>query len=159
MARFATADAAGAPHVVPLCYALSRDDVYFVVDEKPKAPGGRALKRLRNVVENPAVALVVDDYDEDWTRLAFLLLHGRATIVEDARERARALRALRARYPQYRTMNLTGPAHPVVRIVPSRAHLWRANVIRRDDGGRSSPRAATTGRPTTRRRRSPLPRR
>jgi PPOX class probable F420-dependent enzyme len=151
VAHFATADAGGQPHVVPLCYALAGPHVYFVVDEKPKAPGGRALKRMRNLAENPAVALVVDDYAEDWDALAFLLVRGRAAVVTDGRERARALRALRARYPQYRTMRLEGPEHPVVRITPERVHLWSA-VRRRASGARSPRRAGRSRRTTSPRR-------
>lgn len=160
VARLATADAGGTPHVVPLCYAVSGDHVYFVVDEKPKHPGGRALKRMRNIAENPAVALVVDDWSEDWTALGFLLLRGRAAIVADGRERARALQALRLRYRQYRTMDLDGPAHPIVRITPSHLHRWQASGgRRRGDGARSRPPGGAADRPTPRPRRSHSPRR
>lgn len=155
VARLATADAAGAPHVVPFCYALSGPHVYFVVDDKPKRRRGRALKRMRNLAENPSIAFVVDDWSEDWSALAFLLVRGRAAVVDDARERRRALRALRARYPQYRTMALDGSDHPVVRIAPTAAHLWRATATARGDGARSRRPDATGDRPKPRRRRSP----
>jgi len=155
VARLATADAGGAPHVVPLCYAVSGDRVYFVVDEKPKHPGGRALKRMRNIAENPAVALVVDDYAEDWRALAFLLVRGHAEIVDDPAERARALRALRLRYRQYRSMHLDGPEHPVVRITPSHVHRWQGTgVTPRGAGGRSTPRVGAAARRTPRPRQS-----
>jgi PPOX class probable F420-dependent enzyme len=130
VARLATADRTGVPHVVPLCYAFDGECLYFVVDAKPKRRGGGALKRMRNLAENPAVAVVVDDYDEDWSALAYVLVRGRAAVVADAAERARALERLRDKYPQYRAMALDGPAHPVVRIVPERAHLWRARETR-----------------------------
>lgn len=153
VAHLATADAAGVPHVVPVCYAVSGGRLYFVVDDKPKHPGGRALKRMRNVAENPQVAFVADDWSEDWRRLAFLLVRGPAAIVADDRERRRALRALRARYPQYRAMTLDGPAHPVVGITPAHVHFWRATperargrITSRDAGARSRPRAASPGR-------------
>ena len=160
VARLATADARGAPHVVPFCYAVTGERIYFVVDEKPKHPGGRALKRMRNIAENPLVALVVDDYSEEWTRLAFLLVRGHAHVVVDERERRRALAALRIRYPQYRSMPLEGSAHPLVRIAPTHAHLWQAGRVSREGGGgvRSTPRAASSGRPTPRPRRSRSPR-
>ena len=154
VARLATADANGRPHVVPLCYALAGAALYFVIDAKPKHPGGRALKRMRNIAENRAVAVVVDDYDEDWSRLAYLMVRGDAAIVTGTAERRRALAALRARYPQYRTMALDGPEHPVVRIVPRRAHLWRAAaaaVSPRDAGARAPRRAGAPDRPTPRR--------
>lgn len=125
--HFATADAEGAPHVVPLCYALDGDTLYFVVDAKPKRRAGTALQRMRNLAANPAVALVVDEYDEDWTKLAYVLVRGRAAVVSDPAEARRALAALRDKYPQYRAMALEGPDHPVVRITPERVHVWRAS--------------------------------
>jgi PPOX class probable F420-dependent enzyme len=126
LAHLATAGADGAPHVVPLCFALDGDLLYFVIDAKPKKRGGVALQRMRNLLVNPRIALVVDDYDEDWSRLAYVLVRGRATVVDDAAETRRALTALRAKYPQYRNMALDGPEHPVVRITPDRVHVWRA---------------------------------
>lgn len=123
--RLATADRQAHPHVVPLCYARDQDCLYFIVDEKPKAPG-KTLKRLRNIAENPAVALVVDRYDEDWTRLEYALVRGRAEIVRDAREFARALGLLRRRYEQYKKMRLEPGRNALVRIVPASVHHWKA---------------------------------
>lgn len=125
VAHLATADAAGAPHVIPICYALIGDAFYFVIDEKPKRTR-TGLKRLRNIAANPQVALVIDDYDEDWTRLAYLLVRGRATPVGETAEYAKTLAVLRERYPQYRAMPLNFETHPLVRIVPEQRHLWRA---------------------------------
>ena len=125
IAHLATADAGGAPHVIPICYALVDDQFYFVVDEKPKRTR-TGLKRLRNLAENPRAALVIDDYDEDWTRLAYLLVQGHAEQVGDPVEHAMGLAALRQRYPQYRAMPLAFEAHPMVRITVVRHHLWRA---------------------------------
>lgn len=127
VAHLATADRTGVPHVVPLCFALDGETVVFVVDAKPKRRTGTALKRMRNLLENPSVALVVDDYDEDWSALAYVLVRGRAAIVTDAAEAGRALTSLRAKYPQYRAMSLDGPEHPVVRVTPEHVHVWRAS--------------------------------
>jgi PPOX class probable F420-dependent enzyme len=125
--HLATAGADGAPHVVPVCYALDDGALYFVADEKPKRRPARALQRLANLRENPRAALVVDEYDDDWTRLAWLLVRGPARAVEDPAAHAAALVLLRARYPQYRAMALDDPArHPIVRIEPARVVLWRA---------------------------------
>jgi PPOX class probable F420-dependent enzyme len=96
-----------------------------VVDEKPKKPG-RTLERIRNLLENPAVAVVVDRYDEDWSRLEYVLLRGRAALVDDPEEYARALERLRERYPQYRSMVLERQRNPMVRIVVERVHHWVA---------------------------------
>jgi len=126
VAHLATAGATGAPHVIPLCYALLGDVFYFVIDEKPKRSRS-GLKRLRNITVNPQVALLIDDYDEDWMRLAYLLVHGLATRVVERSEYEQALDALRQRYPQYRSMPLAFATHPMVRITPSRTHGWRAS--------------------------------
>lgn len=126
VARLATADRSGAPHAVPLCYARVGDQLYFVCDDKPKRRAPDRLKRLANIAANPRVALLVDDYSDDWTQLAFLLLHLDAAIVADAAEYAAALVALRARYAPYRAMQLRQDTHPVVRLAPRRAHFWRA---------------------------------
>lgn len=124
VARLATADGGGRPHVVPLCYAFDGAAFYFVVDDKPKRPSARPLKRIRNIEANPQVALLIDDYSEDWSRLAWVRIDGTAAIVEDPEEHARALALLRARYPQYRDMPLAFGRNPVVRIVPERARAW-----------------------------------
>jgi coenzyme F420-0:L-glutamate ligase/coenzyme F420-1:gamma-L-glutamate ligase len=127
VAHLATASAAGAPHVVPICYACVGDALYFVVDEKPKRTR-MALKRLRNIMANPRVAVVFDDYEEDWRRLAYLLVHGEAQRVTEPAEFDQVLEALRARYPQYRSMPLAFASHPMIRVVPQRWHSWRATV-------------------------------
>lgn len=125
VARLATADAAATPHVIPICYAVVEDRFYFVIDDKPKRTR-RGLKRLRNLAENAHVALVIDDYSEDWRQLAYLLVQGSGEVVQNRDEYEDALRALRHRYPQYETMPLTFASHPMVRITPRRTHFWQA---------------------------------
>lgn len=110
---------------MPIVYAAVGDNVYFVIDDKPKATR-TGLRRLRNIAENPQVALLVDDYDEDWSALAYLLVHGRAAVVDDGEEYGRILDALRDRYPRYRAMPLAIDTHPMVRIACERSHLWQA---------------------------------
>lgn len=123
-AHLATASADGAPHVIPVCFALLDDaTVVFAVDDKPKARG-RKLKRLANLEANPRFALVVDRWDEDWGRLGYVLLSGRGALVEDPARRASAVRALRARYPQYVEMDLDPERHPVVALDVERVHVW-----------------------------------
>jgi PPOX class probable F420-dependent enzyme len=122
VARFASADARGAPHVLPVCFALLGDSVYFTIDEKPKRSGAPRLKRLRNIAVNPRVALVVDRYEEDWTRLGWVMLRGHAEVLDAGEEHHAAQRALRERYAQYRTMHLE--ALPVVAIRIERVSAW-----------------------------------
>ncbi len=104
VARLATADAAGRPHLVPVVFAIDGDLVYTVVDAKPKRT--TALRRLRNVAENPWVALLVDHYDDtDWDALWWVRAEGRGRVVEpDAPEARRAVELLQARYPQQRAV-------------------------------------------------------
>ena len=126
LAHLATADAAGAPHNVPLCYWFDGEHIYFAIDEKPKRQTGLALKRMRNIAENPRVALVIDHYESDWTQLAYVLIHGAARVVEDPKEYMAALRGLRDKYLQYRRMTLSPERNPIVRIEPHRVHPWGA---------------------------------
>ena len=124
VARLATADANGVPHVVPICYALIGNDLYVTIDEKPKHPDVRAMKRLRNIEANPAVAVVVDRYDEDWSRLAWVMLRGRADVLDHGDEHDRAQAGLRERYPQYRTMRIE--SLPVIALRIARVTAWGA---------------------------------
>jgi PPOX class probable F420-dependent enzyme len=125
--HLATAGADGAPHVVPVCYALDDAGVYFIADQKPKRGPARELVRLRNIRANPRAALVVDDWDEDWTRLAWVMVRGPAHVVTEPARHAAVLALLRARYPQYRAMPLDdADAHPVGWIEPERVVSWRA---------------------------------
>jgi PPOX class probable F420-dependent enzyme len=129
--RLATADAHGRPHVIPVCYACGADVIYIAIDAKPKRVAPSQLKRLANIRENPKVALVVDDYSEDWTRLAYVMIQGEAAIVESGAEHDRALVLLRAKYPQYRAMPLE--ERPVIRIVVERAVEWASAGTRDRD--------------------------
>jgi PPOX class probable F420-dependent enzyme len=125
--HLATATAGGAPHVVPVCYAIDDQTLYFVADAKPKRRPARELARLQNLRANPRAAVVVDDWAEDWTRLAFVLVRGPAREITDPLAHAAALRLLRARYPQYVGMSLDDVIeHPVVGIEPASVVLWRA---------------------------------
>ena len=100
VAHLATADARAVPHVVPVCFVLHESTLYITIDAKPKRAPGSALKRMQNIIENPAVAVVVDRYDEDWTRLGWVMLRGRAEILDDGTEHDDAQALLRSRYPQ-----------------------------------------------------------
>jgi PPOX class probable F420-dependent enzyme len=122
VARLATADAAGRPHVVPICYALAGNTVYFTIDEKPKKAPGARLKRLSNLRENPFAALVVDRYDEDWSRLGWVMVQGRAEVLEAGPEHDSAQARLCARYPQLAAMRIE--ALPVVAIRIDHATSW-----------------------------------
>src|SRR5580704_17924489 len=120
--RLATADARGAPHVVPVCFAVADGTLYVTIDEKPKRRTGAPLKRLRNIAENPAVAVVADRYNEDWRRLGWILLRGRAEILADGTEHGRAQARLRARYGQLNAMDIQ--PLPVIAVRLERVSSW-----------------------------------
>jgi PPOX class probable F420-dependent enzyme len=126
LAHLATADASGAPHNVPLCYWFDGEYIYFAIDEKPKRQTGLALKRMRNIAENPRVAVVIDHYEEDWSQLAYVLIRGHAHVVEDPEEYLVALRHLRDKYLLYRGMSMTPEKNPIVKIEPESVHAWGA---------------------------------
>jgi PPOX class probable F420-dependent enzyme len=111
VAHLATIGADGRPHIVPICFALDEQTLYFAVDAKPKRTHN--LKRLRNIAANPAVSILVDHYEDDWDRLWWVRLDGNARVVTDNAEVERALHLLARRYAQYRE---TPPAGPVVAI-------------------------------------------
>ena len=119
VARLATADAGGMPHVVPLVFVLLDRTIYWAVDRKRKR--SQRLKRLTNIEENPNVAVVADHYDEDWSKLWWVRAAGKARIVGDDNERIRALMALGTKYPQYREQE---PDGPVVAIDLGRISGW-----------------------------------
>ena len=120
VARLATVDESGQPHAVPVCYALLDGVIYTPIDEKPKR-GGR-LRRVRNILAEPRVCLVVDHYEEDWSRLIWLQVRGFASVVDDIAERTGAIEALRARYPQYAAMDLE--SRPLIRVDPRHVVGW-----------------------------------
>lgn len=121
--HLATADASGAPHLVPVCYAIADASLYITIDEKPKRQD-RPLKRVRNILENPQAAFVVDRWDEDWSRLGWVMLRGHAEILDAGPEHDRAQALLVARYPQYRAMSLA--ELPVIALRIARATDWGA---------------------------------
>jgi PPOX class probable F420-dependent enzyme len=124
VARLATVDAQSRPHVVPVCFAYTNGIVYIALDAKPKRVPVRELRRVRNLIANPNVQLLVDVWDEDWTQLAYLQLRGAASVIEPGAEQAEAARLLGARYVQYVTMQLEDA--PVIRIAVESYTAWGA---------------------------------
>src|SRR5262245_32271415 len=128
--RLATADAAGQPHVIPICYAFDGECLYSVIDAKPKAVPPERLRRVRNVRENPRVCVVVDEYDEDWSRLRHVIIQGGATLVTDGPDFARGIDLLLAKYPQYRAMRIDRERGLMIRIRPDRVTEWQYDAAR-----------------------------
>ena len=128
VARLATADAGGRPHVIPVCFAYADlgyggENIYIVLDQKPKSVELTRLRRVRNILSNPQAALVVDHWDEDWQALRYVLASCRAELLPgDGEEEAQAVAHLRRKYPQYRNMDLEG--NPVIKLTPQRFTAW-----------------------------------
>lgn len=121
--RLATADAEGRPHVVPVCFAFVGDRLVTPIDEKPQDVAANALRRSRDVEENPRVALVVDRYSEDWSRLGWVQVRGTAThLAANEPSHPPAVRALREKYDQYADHALE--ERPIVRVSPGHVLSW-----------------------------------
>jgi PPOX class probable F420-dependent enzyme len=123
VARLATADPAGQPYVIPIVFAIDDNRLFTPIDEKPKRLGPAQLRRVRNLVENPQVAVVADEYDEDWTRLAWVLVLGRAEIVDAGESHSTGIRLLREKYRQYQAMNLED--RPLIAVTPTKVTSWK----------------------------------
>ncbi len=133
--HLATAARFGAPHVIPVCFALDSQSaghpIYSVLDQKPKRVALSRLRRVRNILDNPQAALVVDHYEPDWNRLWYILVTGAAELLTEddpqpaPGERTRAILLLREKYPQYREMDLA--VNPVIKLIPLRITAWAAN--------------------------------
>jgi PPOX class probable F420-dependent enzyme len=121
VARLATVDADGRPHLVPLCFALAGDRIVSVVDAKPKRTP--QLRRLANIRAQPRVSVLVDEYDEDWTRLWWIRADGVARVVDSGTDRDAAVTALTAKYPQYEEQP---PTDSVVEVTVERWRGWSA---------------------------------
>ncbi|QCQ92546.1 TIGR03668 family PPOX class F420-dependent oxidoreductase [Rhodococcus sp. SGAir0479] len=123
VARLATVSADGTPHLVPVVFAVVGDALYTAVDDKPKST--RQLRRLANVAATGRVSLLVDHYDDDWTRLWWVRVDGTAEVLAvGAAEAERAIDALVAKYAQYRSMR---PAGPVIAVRQRRVREWSAS--------------------------------
>ncbi|MGA7670642.1 MAG: TIGR03668 family PPOX class F420-dependent oxidoreductase [Nitrolancea sp.] len=125
VAHLATTDAAGDPHVVPVCYVYDGQRFFIAIDEKPKR-SNRTLKRVRNIVESGRAALVIDRYDDaNWSRLAWLMVRGSGEMLgPENPDHHRIVAALRDRYAQYREMALERA--PIIAITPERISSWGA---------------------------------
>jgi PPOX class probable F420-dependent enzyme len=107
VARLATTDPDGRPHLVPIVFALEGDTLYSAVDRKPKR--SQRLRRIENARARPDVTILVDHYEDDWDRLWWIRLRGRARVLDEGVERERALALLREKYEQYRDRPPDGP--------------------------------------------------
>ena len=123
--HLATADAKGRPQVAPVCFVFDGQAIYSVLDAKPKTTSLRLLRRVKNILANPQVSLVVDHYEEDWDKLQYILVSGDAELLESGEEWALAIAMLREKYPQYQAMDLD--QSPVIKITPVKYSPWSSH--------------------------------
>jgi PPOX class probable F420-dependent enzyme len=123
VARLATTDADGRPHLVPIVFAVDGDTLYSAVDSKPKR--SPKLRRIENARARPEVTILVDHYEEDWRQLWWMRLRGRARVLDDGDEREHAVALLTAKYPQYR---VEPPPGPVLAVDVTEVRSWAAEA-------------------------------
>ena len=123
VARMASVDTNGRPHVVPICFVLDGTSVnYSAIALKPKSVETKNLRRVRNIANNPSVSILLDRYTEDWAQLGFVILHGAAKVLAQGAERNRAEDLLRKKYSQYE--KLLQPGAPMIKINVGRITSW-----------------------------------
>ena len=123
VARLATSDQNTQPHVIPICFEIGNDStIYSAIDEKPKCGDFNALKRIRNIRDNPRVSVLFDKYTENWEKLAYVLIRGEAQLKTEGVEREYGEKILREKYRQYR--NYLTPGCPVIVIYPQNTFSW-----------------------------------
>jgi PPOX class probable F420-dependent enzyme len=125
IARLATLGPDATPHLVPVCFVYDGKVFYSAIDRKPKRTPPAKLARLRHIRATPRVALLLDEYHENWNRLWYILVRGTAALIPQSagKERRKAVRKLRAKYRQYAAGMLPDDA-PIIRIVPRKIVYW-----------------------------------
>ncbi len=122
VARLATVDETGKPLVVPICYVYDGEFLFSSIDAKPKRVPANKLKRIRNINSNPKVSLVVDEYDDDWSRLCYVIINGTAEILDKGKDHEDAVTLLKQKYPQYASMPIE--TLPIIKIKPTSIISW-----------------------------------
>lgn len=120
----ATVDGSGNPLVLPVCFAYDGRCIYSPIDKKPKRVSSDKLKRVRNVLDNPNVSLLIDKYVENWNNLYYVIVIGRADVLNGGEEYERSLKILSEKYDQYRKMGLENLGAPVIKITPEKIISW-----------------------------------
>ena len=133
VARLATVDIKCTPYLVPVVFVFDNDnDYYFIpINEKTKRSRPENLKRVRNIKENPNVVLLIDEYNEDWTKLYFIMIQGKASIIggkklgqDEIQLLEKAHKLLRNKYPQYQKI---GIGEYIIMIIPQKVIVWKNN--------------------------------
>ena len=111
--------------MVPICYAFDGESLFSAIDAKPKTRRGEGLRRIRNIRDNAKVSVVIDHYDEDWTRLRYVIIQGQAELLTDGPDFSRGADLLLGKYPQYRAMGLDRRTGLMIKVKPARVTQWQ----------------------------------
>jgi PPOX class probable F420-dependent enzyme len=128
VARLATIDPQGRPHIVPVVFALDRQRLFTPIDRKPKRVDPRQLQRVRNIQSTPEVTILFDEYHDDWSKLAWVQIRGLARFVEAGSERDIGIKLLAEKYSQYKNQSLAD--RPVIVITMESMISWQADVVK-----------------------------
>jgi len=124
LGHLATSNRSRVPHVVSICFVFHEGWIYSSIDEKPKRREPEELRRIINIRANPNVCVVIDHYEENWRKLKFIIIHGKAEMIQSGKEHQQAITQLRKKYQQYRSMSLQ--TRPIIKISPTRIKTWRS---------------------------------
>jgi len=123
IAHLSTVDTDGNPHVVPIVYVLDNEVIYTPVDSKPKRNIGTKIQRVKNIENNSSVSVVIDDYSENWDKLAWVQIRGDAHLINQGYEFQKAVDLIKKKYPQYGIMNFS--IYHLIAIISSKVLSWQ----------------------------------
>jgi len=124
VARLATVDQKSHPYVVPVVFVFHENSFFIPLDEKVKTVNARKLKRVKNIEKNPNVTLLIDKYQNDWKKLFFLMIQGKATITNSKNSKLMDIihKLLISKYPQYKKI---GIGNSCITINPTKVTFWK----------------------------------
>jgi len=123
VARLATVDQKSHPYVVPVVFVFHENSFFIPLDEKVKTVNSRKLKRVKNIEKNPNVTLLIDKYQNDWKKLFFLMIQGKATVIDGKKNKLmdKIHKLLISKYPQYKKI---GIGNSCISINPTKVTFW-----------------------------------
>lgn len=124
LARLATIDSEFKPHLVPVVFVFNGNHFFIPVDEKRKTAKPEKLKRIRNIQHNPNVALLIDEYSEDWTKLAFVMIQGKASIASKGEGNIQVREAYKKLMTKYIQYQKVGVGEMCIIITPKKVASW-----------------------------------
>lgn len=124
IAHLATSDTSGIPTVIPVCHVYNNGIIYSPLDKKSKKVEPKRLKRVKNILKNPNVSLVIDEYNDNWEKLSYVIIQGKASLIDHGQEYSKSLMLLCEKYEQYREMKLDTLGLPIIKVLPEKVITW-----------------------------------